>query len=214
MRKKIRQALAELSQECTALSQQEMNGVVGGDRYTFDSSGMLVGYEESEDNWVFAGDNSMQIGAPLEGIKPGQTGNVTFSGDYVSPSLFEFLSQNTNVEWAYAFSTEKSGGMMATQNDSHNASIEFEKGKYDSIVHNHGQSFNGLTAEEQLIVNGLPSNKDVSTFGSQKDIQGYIYNEFTNEWKAFDQNTQTQEDWMKANNYTFNKSTGQWVKQD
>lgn len=69
MRKKIRQALAELSQECTALSHQEMINAVGGDRYYFDSSGICINIESSNEHVAIVGDNKLALYGSLSGYE-------------------------------------------------------------------------------------------------------------------------------------------------
>ena len=213
MKKKIRHALAELSKECVTLPHQEMRSVVGGDRYTFDSSGMLIGYEKSDDNWVSVGGNSMQISAPLDGLDSEHGSCATFSGSGVSASLFEFLANNTNVEWAYAFNAEQGGGMMTTSNEAHSVNtsgINFDN--YDSIVHNHGQRPDGMTDEEMEQFNSLPSSQDIDELNARDGLQGHVYNEVTGEWNSYDKESSTQEDWLRNNGFTWDEWAKAWVR--
>lgn len=218
MEQKIRRALAELSQECTALSHQEMGSVVGGDIYRFDhSSGYLIGIEKSDENIVMVGELSLALDGGLSGLSMENPKNVTFDGPGTSKELFEFLAKNTAVEWGYAYNSGGYGGVMMTSNDMHK--IDLGSGRtntlknYDYYVHNHGNKPDNMSARKAQEFNSRPSEDDVKYFDKEGMPQGQIYNELTEEYYNFDQKSNTQEDWLRDNGYEYvvdEKGNGIW----
>ncbi len=216
MRKKIRQALAELSQECTALSHQEMVNAVGGDRYYFDSSGMLIDKKESTDNVAIVGDNTLALYGSLSGYdatdKNEQYKCTYYTGDGVSDRLFEFLANNTDVEWCYAYNPGESGGVMATSRQEYHVNYDSDDigSTYSHRAHSHGQKVNGMSQEELEQFNSLPSSQDIKNL--KDGAQGQIYNEITGEWCDFAKGSKTQEDWLIANGFRLNQRGDGWER--
>lgn len=215
MEQKIRRALAELSQECTALSHQEMGSVVGGDIYRFDySSGYLIGIEKSDENIVMVGEQELVLNGGLSGLSMENPKNVTFDGPGTSKELFEFLAKNTAVEWGYAYNSGGYGGVMMTSNEMHK--IELGSGRtntlknYDYFVHNHGNKSDNMSDRDARELNRRPSEDDVKYLDKEGMPQGQIYNEFTGKYYNFDKKSDTQEDWYHDNGYEYDEEKKVW----
>lgn len=214
MRKKIRQALAELSQECTALSQQEMKGVVGGDRYYFDSSGICTHIEVSNEHVAIVGNNKLALYGSLSGLNGTGDKCANITGDGVSLGLFEFLAQNTDVEWGYAYNAGESGGFLMTSNMEFQIELNKERENmvkgYEYCAHNHGIRPKDMPDWDAKEYNSLPSQKDLDLYAGKDMPQGQIYNELTGKYHNFNQNSKTQDKWIDEHEDYEAKFPGQW----
>lgn len=136
-----RMQLDKLKKEMPMLDQEELGMVIGGDRYCFDKSGHLYN--------TIADDNVNEIyvdGAkkPYTIVDSGTTihaGDKEHSGvsiDGADKKLFEYMADNTDVEWGYSYNGNGKSytGKLNTDHDHSGVEVSPHKG-YENFVHNH-----------------------------------------------------------------------------
>lgn len=196
--------ISELRNVMPTLDNKELLSIIGGDKYYFDQDGNFIKSEQSAENTIIIGDQQMSLSGTLDGLGSGNGSGVMFTGSGVSPQLFEFLASNTTVEWAYAYNSGEAGGLMGTSNQGHSVDLGSGNwGDYETLVHNHGQSNNGMSQSELREFNSLPSESDINFLKSQNMKSGQVYNETTGEWCTYDENSMTQEEWLRQHGYEY-----------
>ncbi|MCM1511485.1 MAG: hypothetical protein NC116_12330 [Clostridium sp.] len=147
--------MAELSQECTALSHQEMGGIVGGDIYYLDQYGHLDEDKTVLDSGVnkvvvttstgrereMTLDASTSFTNVKEGDAYGNDQKYDNSGMVITNAsyrLFEFLAQNTEVEWAISYTGKKKNWDGVVNTSHQKQKVEFiPLSGYSHHVHYH-----------------------------------------------------------------------------
>jgi hypothetical protein len=204
MKKLKRNQISELRKTVPMLDSKELSSIIGGDKYYFDESGHLINREESLENVIYIGDKSMSLSGTLDGLESADGSGILFSGDGVSSQLFEFMAENTNVEWAYGYNSTASGGMMGSSHQNH--SVDLSNGdwdSYDSFVHNHANDGSVLSEDELREFNSLPSQADIENLKKSGRESAQIYNETTGRFVTYTKYSTTQEDWLRDHDYNF-----------
>lgn len=191
------------------LNDSQMKGIIGGGiNYYFDRNGNFLEPEETDEdnNYIFIQGSSVDP-HPLSGfismLSPSTTypqSGASFGGDDIDADVFKYLSRNTNVEWAYCYSTEHPGGLITTQNDAHsiglpeNAETFMQRG-YNSIMHNHSQNLSGLgyTHDESVEYNRRPSDADKEMLEYYGFENASIFNEIDDNEYPYDATDESQE---------------------
>ena len=112
MKELKRNQISELRKTVPMLDSKELSSIIGGDMYYFDENGRLSDdVVKSEENVIYIGDKCMSLSGTLDGLEsiPVDSSGILFSGAGVSSQLFEFLAENTNVEWAYGYNSRDTG---------------------------------------------------------------------------------------------------------
>lgn len=203
-RKLTRESLTELAKRMPVLSEEVQSFYVGGDRYYFDQQGHYLRTEESDDNVIIIGSNELILSGALDGLGSGNGSGVSFTGAGVSEQLFAFLAQNTTVEWAYGYNSGQEGGLIGTSNQEHG--VDLGSGNwdnYDTIAHNHGQSYKDMPKRHLEELNGLPSQADIDYLIRHNKESGAIYNETTGKMCPFNRYSTTQEEWLQEHGYKY-----------
>ena len=174
----------------------------GGYTYYYDKNGHYIEHKPSSGNYIAIGNAQMSFNGNIEGLEPKSSSGVKFSGEGVTPELYAFITANTEVEWCYLFDSGKSGGVMMTTHQEHQVSLgSGDWSKYENIVHNHSRIIEGLSKDELIEINNLPSNYDVQMLELLNRDSGKIYNELTGTYHDYDKGTTTQETWLQNNGY-------------
>lgn len=196
--------LSELKTEMPMLDNKDLLSIIGGDKYYFDQEGHYLRTEQSSDNVIIIGSNQLSLSGALDGLCSGNGSGVSFTGSGVSAQLFAFLAQNTSVEWAYGYNSGQAGGLIGTSHQEHGVDLGSGNwGDYGTIVHNHGQSNNGLSKSELEVFNGLPSQADIDYLISNNKESGAIYNETTGKMCPYNKDSITQEQWLQQHGYEY-----------
>ncbi|MGN0233128.1 MAG: JAB-like toxin 1 domain-containing protein [Bacteroidaceae bacterium] len=205
--------LHQLGANMSALDKSFLQMLVGGGtKYFFDEHGNITGTETiaGADDVINVNGNNMSLSGSMglkEPAEGGQQSGVTFTGSALSPEVFKFLADNTDVEWGYCFKKGESGGFLTTSNSKHSVDIPDEanasKTGYDSFMHNHSQTSaeTGLTENQVNEYNSHPSQADKDRMEMLGYASGIIYNEGNDTLTEYNSNTKTQETLAKENQW-------------
>lgn len=177
MKKKLTRALIdEIRKEMPVLSLNEEKEVIGGGNlYIIDNRGTIT-YSSSSSSER----NRIVIGSIDSGNIFYFSGDVSFtsvangyriSGSGVSKSLFEFLANNTDVEWAMYEDSNSGYGFIDTSNEFRSVNVGNYSG-YDTFYHNHE-------------INPSPSDGDLDFSASGYYDNYYIYHEYSGSYLPF-----------------------------
>ena len=207
MKELKRNQISELRKTVPMLDSKELSSIIGGDMYYFDENGRLSDdVVKSEENVIYIGDKCMSLSGTLDGLEsiPVDSSGILFSGAGVSSQLFEFLAENTNVEWAYGYNSTMDGGMMGSSHRQHSVDLSNGNwGSYDNFVHNHANDGSVLPASELEEYNSLPSEADIENLKKSGRESAQIYNETTGSFVTYTIYSTTQEEWLRKHNYEF-----------
>ena len=166
------------------MTELEQMAFIGGDKYVFNDKGELIETEEcDEDSFVVGfGETAKELQLSGDLTLTQNNSGIGFEGSAMQKDVFEFLAQNTTVEWGYSFNEENNTqGFLYTSNDEKNIkNFAFKKG-YDSFVHNHGSDLSEEDRKNHDFVDCLdhPSNEDrkAATYAKENGYKNmYIYN--------------------------------------
>ena len=198
--------LHQLGASMSALDKSFLQMLVGGGtKYFFDEHGNITGTETiaGADDVIYVNGNNMSLSGSMglkEPAEGGQQSGVTFTGSALSPEVFKFLADNTDVEWEYCFKKGESGGLLTTSNSKHSVDIPDEakasKTGYDSLMHNHSQTLDdsGYPKYQIKEFNSCPSRNDKEKLHELGIGSGTIYNEVDGKFYDYNQSSDTQED--------------------
>lgn len=177
------------------MSEKEQDLYVGGDVFVMDQFGHIINTvsDSTKHGLMIEGtgpDNSGVYTDLDSGVMPveryrDESGNkvpdgLYFEGDNVKLSLFEFLADNTKVEWGMSYNKGEDGGYLDTMHQESSSTHHGSRDKYDSFVHNHAggtwASPDDLTTFDQYNTPNKNGNK-YDNFS--------IYNEQTHEYEEY-----------------------------
>lgn len=156
MKKKLTRAtIDELQKEMPVLNQYEENGIIGGGGlYIINVNGTISYSANSSSDEVIIAIGSIDSGniIRLPGdtqINPTPDGGYMITGSGINRSLYEYITQNTRVEWALYENSETGycGGM--------NTSCIYDKATFydmpgcDTATHNH--EYNSNPSKEDMM---------------------------------------------------------------
>ena len=205
--------LHQLGASMSALDKSFLQMLVGGGtKYFFDEHGNITGTETiaGADDVIYVNGNNMSLSGSMglkEPAEGGQQSGVTFTGSALSQDVFQFLADNTDVEWGYCFKKGESGGLLTTSNSKHSVDIPNEakasESGYDSYMHNHSQTAAETKLTEKQIneFNSHPSQADINRMEALGYASGIIYNEGNGSFAEYNSRTTTQETLAKLNKW-------------
>lgn len=127
------------------------------------------------------------------------SGNVqkgAFTGSALNKSVFEFLAKHTNVEWAYCYKKDSTGGVLMTSNEEHESDLIdnpdfYRSNGYNCYAHNHSQMQKGY--KKQFIkYNSYPSQYDIDQMKKQGFLHAEIFNETNGQYYPFNEDSTVQ----------------------
>lgn len=199
MKKLTKSSLEELAQTMPVLSEQEQSLYVGGDIYIMDQNGRIIDTQSSSTAHGLliqgTGPDNSGVYTDLEsgvmpvakkydieesGVVVGQGEELCFEGENVKLSLFEFLANNTKVEWGMSYNKGEDGGYLDTRHQESSSTHRGSRDKYDSFVHNHA---GGTGASPDDIVTFDEYNTPNEKGNSYENFS--IYNEQTGEYEEY-----------------------------
>lgn len=177
MKRKLRRAdIDEIQKELPILSKEENKSIIGGGNlYIIDDQGNITYSSNTPSDKTMIAVGSIDSGDIF--YLPGDVSfykaenGYRISGSGVSKKLFEFLSNNTHVEWAMYENSTNGYAFIDTSNQYHSVAVDNYSG-YDTFYHNHEY-------------NHLPSNKDLDFSSSGYYDNYYIYHEYSNSYVPF-----------------------------
>ncbi len=175
-----REDLDKLWKEVSVMSGDE--GEKQYKKYCFDESGILIGTYPSDQNIISVKGTDMELNGDFGFLMiSGTVQKGAFTGSALDKSVFEFLANHTNVEWAYCYQSGSTGGVLMTSNEEHRAKLLektdfYQLNGYNCYAHNHSQTQKGYE-EKFRIYNSYPSEEDVGRIGTYGFIHAEIYNE-------------------------------------
>lgn len=184
MKKLVKSSLEELALEMPVLTELEQMAFIGGDKYVFNDKGELIETEECDEDYfvVGFGDTAKELQLSGDLTLTQDNSGIGFEGSAMQKDVFEFLAQNTTVEWGYSFNEENNTqGFLYTSNDETTINGLPYKDGYDSFVHNHGSNLTAEQRKDHTLVDCYdhPSvtDKEDATISATKGYKNmYIYN--------------------------------------
>lgn len=171
-------------------------------KYCFDESGILVATYPSDQNIIDVKGNEMELDGDFGYlIISGNVQKGAFTGSALNKGVFEFMANHTNVEWAYCYKKDSTGGVLMTSNEEHRTDLVdkpnfYALNGYNCYAHNHSQTEKGQ--EEQFRkYNSYPSPEDVQTFGAYGFKYAEIYNESDGKYYDCDKRSDVQDGYLR-----------------
>lgn len=175
-------------------------------KYVFDENGFVGDPTPSTQNEFWVGNKCHILSGIIE-RRPELSG-IGLEGNAIDKEAFEFLADNTNVEWSLSLSTNTGNGFLYTSHIKNELYPEesLQKG-YNIYSHSHGNTIYG-TGEKEKVINAynLPSESDLYLLKSGKiaeyNYSGfYIYNKANKDKKyhEWNKNTESMEDYAERN---------------
>ena len=207
MKKLTKKSLEELAKVMPVLSEMEMRSHVGGDHYYFSSEGKLIRQVSSIENVFHAGGETLDISGTFS-VK--QSSGLMIEGSNIGRDVFEFLADNTSVEWGYSSKNDSQEGYLYSSHERHHLTptdIDLYKEGYDNFYHSHGE---GISKNDSGLVDvyGHPSDQDIKSIadGRAKGYSNfYIYNEArkgNNSYRQYDEHSRSMEEYADELGYT------------
>lgn len=183
MRTILKKQLQELRQEMPIIDKEELMTFVGGDRYYFDTSGNFMRVADSNENKVYAGNDTVGINIDnVTEIEAYIDNSSNLSGVSISGAkyeLFEYLAKNTDYEWALSYngSGDKPEGFMNTNFQEDTINPLYKEG-FDSIIHSHPNNGDPSPQDEEvksgLIYRGEYDYKYFAVYKPDEIIDNYV----------------------------------------
>ncbi len=213
MKRLEKNQISELRETMPVLDCYELQAIIGGDgkKYSYNNSGQLV----VED---LAGGSGTKDVVVINNVTFELNSSVTQEGNTISfpgdKDLFQFLADLTSTEIGYGYNNDGSSGTIYTSGQQNVVYPLTSFKQYDNYVHSHDTKLDALNLSDERreevldVINGLPSDADVQSLNranldrvaeGKDPIQGIIYDERSRQWKKFDSNTQTQDQYLKDN---------------
>ena len=165
--------LCKLEKQMQKLTEKDKLSIIGGKTIYMDQDGIIVGSTEDHPGWTYINIVESVYGIGYNKFKVlnswytqreinsnGGLGFYSFTGNGVTNELFEFLTQNTNVEWGLHESDDKYS-VIETTHGSSSIYPGYYQG-YQGFYHNHQYS----------------SNPSKSDYQSKEIFAGYGYEYF------------------------------------
>ncbi len=191
-----REELDKLWREVSVMSGDEGEKLYK--KYCFDESGILIGTYPSDQNIISVKGTDMELSGDFGSLMiSGTVQKGAFTGSALDKSVFEFLANHTNVEWAYCYQSGSTGGVLMTSNKEHESDLLDKKfmndNGYNCYVHNHSQTQKGY---EELFrrYNSYPSQADIDRMKDYDFQHAEIYNESDGRYYDYHKRSRVQEE--------------------
>lgn len=168
-------------------------------KYCFDESGILVATYPSDQNIIDVKGNEMELDGDFGYlIISGNVRKGAFTGSALNKGVFEFLANHTNVEWAYCYKKDSTGGVLMTSNEEHQTDLLdnpdfYALNGYNCYAHNHSQTEKGYE-EKFRQYNSYPSQYDIDQMKQQGFQYAEIYNESDGNYYSFRDGSNVQDE--------------------
>ena len=147
-------------------------------KYVFDVDGTLKKKIPSLFNTTFCvGEKSIEVSGIFE--QDNNVSGIGFEGSAINRKVFEFLSNNTTVEWGLSLSPTRGQGYLYSSNLEKDLIPSFAlRSGYEEFYHNHGSEIAGQGCSKKVIeAYDHPSQGDKDKYG-QKIMDKYNYSGF------------------------------------
>lgn len=168
-------------------------------KYCFDESGILVATYPCDQNIIDVKGNEMELDGDFGYlIISGNVQKGAFTGSALNKGVFEFLANHTNVEWAYCYKKDSTGGVLMTSNEEHQTDLLdnpdfYALNGYNCYAHNHSQTEKGYE-EKYRQYNSYPSQYDIDQMKKQGFQYAEIYNESDGNYYSFRDGSNVQDE--------------------